>query len=244
MAFVSSTIASDLFTGTVAFEPLRITSKEVQERYNRYKEAHGERDRVKVAEICLDVLKSFNIPLEIQGLDVDRQGKEEVAYVVLDGRPKDKSLPYIYAKHLGRGYAAYVPFPKHYFEQKVQITVPKPDTGFDVRTFLCRHQVSALIPHRTSPRKQRLIVLNSGACPVQMGKHGRRVSPLVYNPGMRRQFGRQDVCKHTSIRQIPIGRTCPFYGHWGGDVVPRIRQQQEGFRHAVQCCRALPRCRG
>lgn len=183
MAFVSSTIASDLFTGpTVAFEPLRITSKEVQERY---KEAHGERDRVKVAEICLDVLESFNIPLEIQGLDVDRKGKEEVAYVVLDGRPKDKSLAYVYAKHLGRGYAAYVPFPEHYFEQKVRVTVPKPDTGFDVRTFLCRHQVRPLIPHRTSPRKQRLIVLNhSGACPVQMGKHGRRVSPLVYNPGM------------------------------------------------------------
>jgi hypothetical protein len=57
--------------------------------------------------------------IQMRILPLGTVGSEKVVYVVLDGWPKDKSLAYVYAKHLGRGYAAYVPFPKHYFEQKV-----------------------------------------------------------------------------------------------------------------------------
>jgi hypothetical protein len=57
-----------------------------------------------------------NVQMRI--LPLGTVGSEKVVYIVLDGWLKDKSLAYVYAKHLGRGYAAYVPFPKYYFEAK------------------------------------------------------------------------------------------------------------------------------
>lgn len=134
MAFVSTLVASDLFTGITQMEPLRITSTEIQERYQA---AIG--DRVKVAKICRDVLDAFNPLLRIEGIELDR---ENIAYVILAGPPKAKSQAYVmvgllnnpmrtdrslsfphfsYVYSASLGYSAYVPFPDEYFQQKFEL---------------------------------------------------------------------------------------------------------------------------